>query len=601
MQEGRVERYEVNTDVADAIKTYNVDAADLLTRGLRLASRPMKLGATGLNVAFQPVNLFFADLPRAALVSKFGVKTPADLARFPLDWVHGFYTSMKPRLTGKAGQLYLDFLDSGAAGSTVQDFLSPEALRFPAKSKLHPKNLLNTVEDFGRAIEEVSKIVGVKRAMRELGASSGAELQKNFPEAITEIRRFSGSPDFWRLGKWTEAARLNLLFNFFNARLQGGILDVGRMAGRDGLKTALETNAKVGTAVAVPTVLAYLYNNLPQYASDYASRPKFEKDNYWLIPKDTYIADDTGNKIRDYWRIPKRELGKLVANTMETGMKFAQDRDPAAFWKLGMNLLENLSPISIEGRTSGERIESMVSSLNPIIKAPIEQGTGRDTFRHRDIVPEVMEQASPEQQYLDRTPALFKTLANVMPDVAPELIRSPLMLENLIQNFTAGLITQFLKPEKPILGREGIAASRFMRRFQATPFTENAELTTELNALKREAADEFLARERTAKAALGEDKSLEDAMKLVAPSEDEKLIRRTIELWLARQNGITPDERRILSLPVQQRAEFVAKHIAALTPDEKATLLENYVRKRILTADVMDQLAVELEKPSAPP
>lgn len=594
LENGKVQRYEVNEDVAAALQTYNSAATDLLARGLSFVQRPLKLGATGLNVAFQPVNLLFADLPRAALVSKYGVKTPADLMRFPLDWVHAFYTSMKPRVTGRASQLYLDFLDSGAAGSTVQDFLSPEALRFPAKSKLAPSNLLNTVEDFGRAIEEISKIVGVKRAMRETGATTGAELQKNFPEAITEVRRFSGSPDFWRQGKWTEAARLNLIFNFFNARLQGAIADVGRLAGRDGLKTALETNAKVGVAVGVPTVLAYLYNNLPQYAADYAQRPKNERDNYWLIPKDTYITDDNGNKIRDYWRIPKRELGKLVANTMEAGMRYAQERDPAAFWALGMNLLENLSPISIEGRTSGERIESMVSSLNPVLKAPIELGTGRDMFRHRDIVPDVMKQASPEEQYVDRTPALFKRLANGMPDVLPELVRSPLMLENITVNFTAGLITQFLAPEKPVKGREGIAASRFMRRFQAVPYTENVKVTEELNSLKREAADEFLKRDRTAKAALSDGKPLEDALNLVKDTGDIKLLRRTIDLWLAQQNGITFDERRILSLPVEQRAQFVANQLLKLDADAKAKLLEDYVRKRILTADVLDQLSILL-------
>src|SRR5262249_21940664 len=138
------------------------------------------------------------------------------------------------------------------------------------------KTVLKIPAEFAKAIEETNKIVGIKRAMRFEGVESGKQLAHQVPEAVTEVRRFSGSPDFGSQGKWTEAARLNLLYMFLNARIQGAVADIGRLAGRDGAGPAASMWARLGIPVAMATAAAYYVNRLPQYKKDFDKRPERE-------------------------------------------------------------------------------------------------------------------------------------------------------------------------------------------------------------------------------------------------------------------------------------------------------------------------------------
>lgn len=606
-ENGVQERYAVNPDVATAVQVHGPQSGTLLAR---IAGNIFRAGATTFNLPFQVSNLL-ADIPRQALISKYGLRGVTDLVRYPLDFVESVFSSFAGNF-GIKNKLYLDFLDSGVAGSTVQQHLTPDALRFrpetaQSKTKAFAKSVLNTIPEFANAIEQTSKIVGVKRAMRlekvinaetgqMEGIGSGKALAQFAPEAITEIRRFSGSPDFGRSGKWTDQARLNLLYMFFNARVQGTIADVGRLTGWDGAGMARKTWFKVGTAIGLPSVYVYLMNNSDEYKEDYAKRPEQEKRNYWLIPKDSFITSSSGEKMRDYWRIPKRESAKWVGNFVEAGMDFAQQRDPERFGDWAGTMLEEVFPVNIQGETAQQRLESVGASLNPIIKAPLEIATGRDMYRHRNIVPETMKKASPELQYTDRTAEVFKQLAQAMPDVAPEVFRSPLMLENMTKNMTAGLITQFL-PRKPVEGRSDLENTPLGQRFQAVPYTDSSEFEDRMEKLERETADEQLTRFRNADKLLKENKG-QDLKALVQKSiaahgADRKQVEKLVDLWTAEQRGITPQERRIMALPVAQRAEYIIGELSGKTPEQRAAIIRSYATKRILTEGVAEQMLAQ--------
>lgn len=595
-ENGVQERYAVNPDIATAVQVHGPQSGTLLAR---IAGNTFRAGATTFNLPFQVSNLL-ADIPRQALVSKYGLRGVTDLIRYPLDFIEAAYSSFTGNF-GRKNQLYLDFLDSGVAGSTVQQHLTPDALRFrpettQSKTKAFAKSVLNTLPEFANAIEQTSKIVGVKRAMRVEGRESGAQLARDIPEAITEIRRFSGSPDFGRSGKWTDQARLNLLYMFFNARVQGTIADVGRLTGRDGASTASKTWFKVGTAIGLPTIYAYMINNSDEYKEDYAKRPEQEKRNYWLIPKDSFITSYGGEKMRDYWRIPKRESAKWVGNFVEAGMDFAQQRDPQRFGEWAGTMLEEVFPVNIQGETAQERLESVGASLNPIIKAPLEVATGRDMYRHRNIVPEMMRKASPEQQYTDRTSEVFRKLGEAMPDVAPEVFRSPLMLENMTKNMTAGLITQFL-PRQPVEGRSNLENTPLGARFQAVPYTDSSEFEERMDRLERESTDEQLERFRNADKLIKENKGA-GLKTLVQKSiteygPDRKQVEKVVDLWTATQRGITPQERRIMALPTQQRAAYIIGELTGKTPEQKAAIIRSYGTKRILTEAVAEQMIAQ--------
>lgn len=589
MESGKVQRYAVDKNVAEAVQIFGPQSGQLVAR---ISSGLFRAGATTFNIPFQFSNLL-ADIPRQAMVSKYGINSATDLVRWPMDLIHSIYSSISGNVFGAKNKLFLDFLDSGAAGTTVQKYLTPDALEFKAGDRSWFENSLNTVGSFADAIEQTSKILGIKRAMRQENIGTGKSLARFVPEAITEIRRFSGSPDFGRMGKWVDSYRLNLLYMFLNARIQGSIADVGRLTGRDGAGTAAKTWGKVGVSVGIPTAYLYWLNNSDEYREDYAKRPDQEKRNYWLIPKDKFIETADGEKMRDYWRIPKREVAKWTANTVEAGLDFAREKDPESLINWGTTMAEELVPVNIHGKNLQERVESVGSGLNPLLKAPLEFGSGRDLYRHKDIVPDKMKKASPEQQYTDRTSEVFKTLADKMPDVAPEVFRSPLMLENMTKNLTAGLITQFL-PRKEVKGRTELENQPLAQRFQAVPFTDSTEFDKKIQGFEREAADDQLNRYRAAQKIIDENKNAKPDVlikKVIAQhGRDEKLAERVIDLYVANQNGVTTQERRILALPVEQRATFIAGELAGKDPSAKAALIKSYAAKRILTEGVAEAM-----------
>lgn len=595
LEGGKEVRYSVNPDVAQAVQLYGENGGGVISSLLSKMSIPFRAGATALNLPFQVSNLL-ADVPRQALVSRYGTKGVSDLIRYPLDFLDSAFSNILGEMVGYRNKLMLDFLDSGVAGATIQEHLTPKALRTETVSlpKKFASGVLYSIPNFAKAIEQTSKTVGVKRAMRFEGVQSGAQLAKQIPEAVTEIRRFSGSPDFGRQGKWVEQARLNLLYMFLNARIQGTIADVGRLTGRDGAGTAAKTWAKILPAVGLPTLYAYLHNNSEENAEDYAKRPAQEKQNYWLIPKDTYITGANGEKIRDYWRIPKRESSKWIANMVESGMEFAQNRTPETFMKWAQGMMEDITPVNIQGDTAQERIESAAAGLNPLLKAPLELATGRDMYRHRDIIPDRQKKASPELQYTDRTAEVFKQAAAAMPDVAPEFMRSPLMLENMTKNLTAGLITQFL-PRKPVEGRTEAENNPLLQRFQAVPYTDSTEFDDRMKALERESADEQITRFRTADKLVSsnKDKPIDAIVKqlITEHGPDQRLLERVVDLWVAEKRGITGQERRVLALPIQQRAAYIIDEIGRTPPELKQETLRNLALKRILTESVAQEMA----------
>ncbi|HUV13368.1 MAG TPA: hypothetical protein VMY18_06970, partial [Acidobacteriota bacterium] len=189
---GKKNRYAVNPDVARAIEMHGKATQEGLSRFLALFATPFRAGATALNLPFQVSNLL-ADTPRAALVSKYGIRGVEDAILYPLEFFHALYSSNRgdvsavknitdvagkidptgliKRLNDASDRLFLDFLDSGTAGVTVQEHFTPSMMRYrpstmTSKTKHFGREVLYTIPEFAAAIEQTSKILGVKRAMR---------------------------------------------------------------------------------------------------------------------------------------------------------------------------------------------------------------------------------------------------------------------------------------------------------------------------------------------------------------------------------------------------------------------------------------------------
>jgi hypothetical protein len=339
-KDGKVQALEVTRDIARAIQGLTPGSSSLLVRTMQMAAMPLKLGATGMNAAFQPVNLLFADLPRAAFVSRYGIRNMKDLFKFPADYLYSFFTAVKGNF-GHPNDLYKQLLDGGALNSTIQRELTPGVFDPTSFQKSFGKKyVLEALPRLANAIEETGKTVGFKRALRldEIAKMGPDQADEAIKRIVTEVRNFSGSPDFLRRGQaaaGSNIANLNLLFMFFNARIQGSASDLARLTGKaeGGGRAAAMAWKRMSAAVGAPALTLAVYNHLPWNREDYDKVPLWERENYFMIPRfdrwgrAQYFTNDQGERIRDYWRIPKREITGLYGNMIEAGVKFAIDRN----------------------------------------------------------------------------------------------------------------------------------------------------------------------------------------------------------------------------------------------------------------------------------
>jgi hypothetical protein len=609
----------VDPDVAKAIQGLNETQTGLVMKTLAMSSPAFRAGATTANAAFQVVNALGADLPRLALMSKYGAlegktfkNAIFETVRLPIDWGHALFSSIKGNF-GRPNDLYMQWLDSGAARSTIQDALRDMGSKgvVASNASVRKHGVLDAVGDFANAIEETAKIAGLKRGLRMEGFEKASpEAQKRIMENVAaEVRNYAGSPDFMRRGLATQDA--NLIFMFFNARIQGVASDFSRLAlGRDGWKRSAITTAKMASAIGVPTVALWNINNFDENRKDFELIPEAERSNYWMIPRynedgsPKRFTNDEGQSVRDYWRVPKREIVKIFANTTESALNFARDKDPQAVLDFGIKVLENVSPLSIEGDNFSERIQSVVSSTNPLIKAPVQMGLGKNTFFKRDTIPARLKGGiggvSPEKQFTESTPKLFIRAAQQFPDFLPEQLRSPLYLEQLTQDVSAGLVTQFLKG-KPQEGREEWTTYPVLKRFVRTQFVANDKDVKLVKELDRASTDARIDQTRYAEDFL-------DSLPLLPPdkrtaavqellSKDDQTFDRLVNVFEGRMKGWNADDKRVGLLQVQDgsRAEFIARKMQEMDPQERIQYYQNLIQKDLISEEVALQLVPKLK------
>jgi len=388
LENGVTKYLEVQPYVYRAVQGLNPYTSDLLMKTLSITSKPFRYGATTLSIPFQARNLFFADLPRAALVSKYGLgggsgvrsipKAIIDIPRFTSDWIYSLAASLKGNFGGKS-DLYEAFRKSGAANTGYARQMTPEA--FTGKTSIGQTNPIKKAFEvpfnFANAIEETSKLLGMKRGLRmeNFDKLSPEQQRIKLEEIASEVRNFSGSPDFARHGAAFRLRELNQLFMFLNARIQGQAADFSKLVGRNVPKgqraaAAIAVSGKLLTAVGLPSLALSIYNHL-YHKEDLESLPEWERDSAWFIFRDSTFVNEKGETVREAYKIPKREISGLIGNTTESFVDFLFNNDPNAFAELAENTIENISPINIqgEGLSLQDRLASIVSGMHPDTKS----------------------------------------------------------------------------------------------------------------------------------------------------------------------------------------------------------------------------------------
>lgn len=591
LSDGKTKYLAVDASVARAVSGLSPIELGVVGKLLQVGGLGLRAGATFLNAAWITRN-FPLDFARQALMSKYGLKGPQDLvpwSGYAADFAEALASSIKNQFANKQTDLYRAYLESGAARSNFQSVINQDAFtqamlrgEDTALAKLidvSDKYILGTPGKIAGALEDTIKLMGLKRAMRfeNINQLTPEAREKVMREIAYEIRNYAGTPDVGKFGSLGRQA--NLLFMFANVRGQGIAADFARLAGRTGTKEARDAWLRVGIAFGLPTITLWSVNHIPENAEDYSKLSERDKTSFFNIPLfdkngPKYNTDKYGRKVRDYLRIPKRDVPSMMANTIEKTLDFYAGQNPEEVYKWANAMAESISPISISGDTLLERGMSVASSLNPTIRVPFEQISNIEFFRKRPIVSPELKEVRPEFQYEESTPEIYKDIAKAVPGV------SPLRLQNVVQGFTGGAITQFVK--KPQEGRNDLAYNPLLSGyFRSGSIDESADFER-IQQLRSQQADRGFIREMEI------DKALDAA--LAAPMNQRQQIMRSslppevisdpnfsdtlVRLLVDKQLQVTPLERRIRSLQPSERAQYIHERISTMKrEDEKRTYI----------------------------
>lgn len=618
---GEPVRMEVGDDVYNALTSpMSWAEKNVVLNSLRAGSTLFKMGATALQAPFQIANATIFDPARLGLISKYGIKNPVDFARFvAVDYPVGMWSSVRTSLNAP-NELGEKWLASGAANSTFSRVMSPEAF---AKSLPSEKGLGKLVweKQFGLVplknasavvssiLENSAKMTGLKRALRfeDLDNLTPVQRERKWREIVHEIRNYAGSPDFNRMG--TDMGIVNVLAPFTNARWQGFIADAGRVLGNT--KEGQAARIRLATMVGAPAAGLALWNLRPDNKADYEQIPERERQRGFYVPlykaKDgsksvlptnvdgtknppLYFKDGKGRELREYYVIPKREIPQMMANTTESFVKWLGDEDPEAFNGLIDTFLNVAAPVSLEGRNATEMGQSAMAGVNPIIRTPMEMMLNRDMFRQRDIIPESRVgalQENPEKTYTPTTPEVYKTIAGVVPEEFPSILRSPAMVQKMIEDFTGGFPRQFINPkDKPDMN----FGERITRRFRRSENVEMGDTESALDVAAGKATAIRVDDRDVADAIVAFAKDVQDMARVqtviqqgiaegkITEGAYNEIVRQLKESMM----GYTSEQERISRIGKKERAFYFDDYLKRLRPEEVGPYIQDVRQKGLM-------------------
>lgn len=438
MKDGRVERYLVPIELADAMKQISPYQAPRIVHALNAIFRK---SATTLYLPFTISNAFRDALMAYTTAPVYKAK---DAPKFLKDWGQGFWEGLKHEFAGKS-DLATEYIKSGGSFGFTGELNKATA----AKKALFDKTLAGKawtvikspadfIEKASATVELAPRLAVYKRAKITGYAMDDAALVAK-----------ASTIDFNRGGVYTKV--INQFVPFLNARVQG------RLVLAEALKNnPKDTLAKVFASTVIPGMGAYAWNRL--YFSDYYDDiPEYIRQNYFPII--TGIStDDQGRDAPQYIVIPKGDVGQVSWNPLEFALDSMWGKDQQGTAAFLINYLSDLSPVEF-ARNGKVSVSKAAGSLSPpIAKGFLEDWANLKFYQGGEVVPYYMGKSKPpELQYKENTPETYKWIADKLKDVplVPEMFKSPLRLQNFASNVLAGYGREGLSPEAMVRGLTG--------------------------------------------------------------------------------------------------------------------------------------------------
>lgn len=527
-ENGKVKKYLVPPDVAEAAKGLDEDSLNMIVRIFSLPTQVFRASATMYNPEFQAPNVV-RDLQSAFVNAGMN----------PLNFARGVMHLMK------RDDLYQEYLKSGARTSMValdRPFLKKTAAQVAGKGRTikNPRQLLDIVQSAAEYSEQPTRIALFESALKK-GMKRGLTREQAAAEAANIAQE--STVNFSRRGSKTKS--VNALIAFLNARAQG----VDRLV-RTAKSNPVGFAFRMGLISQMPAVLTYLNNR--NYESFYDDRvvPEYDKENNYIIMlSDTPIKELGGLQ---YLKFPKGDVGRF-ANPTEKFLSYLDGRDANVVESLAKSLLK-LSPV-----------ESKADLIPTALKPGIEDMANYNFFTKRDIVPNYKLNLPAPAQDTESTQPIYRMAGE-------ELNRSPAKLQNLVEGYGTGIakiagagasmvVPERFKSEK---NKEGATINKtpVVRRFAGGERRTKEEQA----AIDEKMINSFKYKIQDVKAAMKRDDiSYEEGQKKIREyeAEQEKVKKKTLQSGFF---GSSSDFK------VDKRQEYVTSKDAPKNLQEKIDL-----------------------------
>jgi hypothetical protein len=470
-RDGKPETYQVDADLARAVKGLDGDTMSNLERMLRPFASALRAGAV-----LQPdfvLRHSLRDFLYAAVTSPSGLFTPVDMARGFLGLARQDADYQEWLKTGGAqvsmvalDRRYLQHSIDDLAGTgllerawnVMQDPDASTAAKARAVGMTLPadvarKFLISPMQAAVTFAESASHLGVFKQQLRsmEAGQEGGAPLSKAQLQEAGFVSRDT-AVDASRMG--AKMRTWNAVAAFSNIAIQ----DSDRVI-RAFRESPMSTAIKVAGAISLPSALTW-WNGHGD--SRYDDAPNWERDLFWVIPTDRWqdissedYAKQTGSgrpadqlRVVDGQyqanngitvRIPKPwGMGLVFGSGVERTLDAFVAHKPDAYAEFAKSM----------GQVS-------VPNLLPNALVPMmEQFANRSTFTNRTLVPDEMEKWLPEYQYTPYTTQTARALGQALgafPGIkdarldqggmggVARALTSPILLENYLRGWTGNL------------------------------------------------------------------------------------------------------------------------------------------------------------------
>lgn len=599
-ENGKVRKYLVPKDVAEAAKGLNEESLNTVVKLLSIPTKILRASATGYNPEFQAPNVI-RDLQNAFVNAGLN----------PLRFAQGLAHLVKK------DDVYQEYLKSGAKTSslvldrpsitkTVSEITdkSPKGVTTYIPKK--PSDLLKILQKMGESSEQPTRIALFEQSLNK-GLKAGLSREEAQVRAANAAQE--GTVNFARRG--TVTAPANALIAFLNARAQG----VDRLA-RTIKNDPVGGLTRMALISQTPAVITYLWNR--QFPTYFDNRvvPEKEKENNFIL----MLNDKT------YVKLPKAEVGRF-ANPTENFLSYLDKKgDNNALMELG-KAFGSFSPVNSIG-------DVIPTAIRPIV----ENAANYNFYTKQPLVPDYKKALPPAYQYNSYTAPQYKLIGKKT-NVSP----------SQIENVASGYLTGFEKITSPLVGKlaetidpsvanknvkgEDVNRIPLLRRFvggerrtleedqlynEKQSQSIDFQISDVAGAVKRGDIPLEEGKQRIKELLLEKNQfqskdriqGIINEFKTMSPEQKKSYLLSKYKSGnlsiddikeMAKRMGVKDqaqdtDFESIKRLRVQDRGTYILSQLKGKTPEQKRTLLTELYKRKILTKDVLREMASSLKR-----